>query len=67
MDKLEDLKTRSLVSWCNKSKPSPGSPCYRVENLNWNLIVERFKKRVNHKDGTVSLYLDCAVLRFWNN
>ncbi len=60
---LLDDSTYQLVSFCEKSIPTPGSPCRPKTNLRRDLPVE---KVIRHKNGNVTLKIaGIAYLKFW--
>lgn len=60
---LLDDQVYQLVSFCEKSIPTPGSPCRPKNNLRRDLPVE---KVIRHKAGHVTLKIaGIGYLKFW--
>ena len=54
----------TLVSYAEKSIPSPGSLCRYIDKINTNSDA-KVKSLVLHKDSSITLKTTLGNLRFW--
>ena len=63
---FEELKNKfSYFCVCQKSVPSLGSPCYKINKLNPNNGA-KIDKVIKHRSGEITLCTNLGFLKFTN-